>query len=106
MDLRNRIYLLAAAALALLLLLAACSDPTPTPTVPPPVVSETVQLNADGSGDYASLPEAVAAVSPGAVIHLSAGTFKLASPLAIDKPLQLIGAGMNETEIVSGARMG
>jgi parallel beta-helix repeat protein len=103
MDLRNRIYLLTAAVFALLLLLAACSDSRATPTVPPPAVPEPVELYPDGSGDYATLPEAIAAVSPGAVIHLAAGTFDLTAPLTIDKPLQLIGAGMNETEIVSGA---
>jgi parallel beta-helix repeat protein len=103
MDLRNRTCFVAAAALALTLLLAACSDAVPTHTIAPTAVFETVELNAAGSGDYATLPEAVAAVSPGAVIHLAAGTYRLTAPLTIDKPLQLIGAGMDETQIVSDA---
>jgi parallel beta-helix repeat protein len=103
MNPRARIYLGVAALLAMLSLLAGCSDPQPSPTTPPTIQVETVQIYADGTGDYATLSEAIAAVSPGAIIRLAAGTYQLATPLTVNKPVQLIGAGMNETEIVSAA---
>jgi len=63
----------------------------------------TVRVAPDGSGDYPSLEAAVDAVAPGSTINLDAGTYRLAEPLDIDKPLNLVGAGMDQTEIVSAA---
>jgi len=57
----------------------------------------------DGSGDYATLDEAVAAAAPRATITLGPGMYRLLRGLEIDTSLTLIGAGMDETEIVSGA---
>jgi len=71
--------------------------PTPTPNLEP----VTVRLAADGSGEYESLEAAVEAVPPGSSILLDAGTYRLVGPLEIDKPLSLLGAGLEET-IVSG----
>ena len=80
---------------ALLPTATAMIQPTPTPDMRP----VTVQVNADGSGDYASLPEAVAAVPPGSTIQLAAGTYTLPETLEIEKPLHIIGAGPQETII-------
>jgi parallel beta-helix repeat protein len=56
----------------------------------------------DGSGDYATL-EAVAAAAPRATITLGPGIYRLIHGLEIDTTLTFVGAGMDETEIVSGA---
>ncbi len=99
------------------------ADPTATPAadVPPaeePSVSRSkatstpevvdsepvrVAVRADGSGDFATLAEAVAAVAPGSTIELGSGTYALESVLEIDKPLTLEGAGRDETEISGDA---
>ena len=76
--------------------LATQQAPTAVPTAAPVVV----HLESDGSGEYASLAEAVEAVPEGSTIRLGAGTF-LIEPLEIDKPLHLAGAGIDETVIVS-----
>ena len=54
----------------------------------------------DGSGDFRSLEEAVSKAQPGATLYLKAGIHRLAHPLALDKPLTLIGEGMETTQIV------
>jgi parallel beta-helix repeat protein len=54
----------------------------------------------DGSGNFRSLEEAVQQARPGAVIYLKAGIHRLKHPLVIDKPLTLIGEGMETTRIV------
>jgi len=63
----------------------------------------TVHIAPDGSGDYASLEAAVSAVPPWSTLMLDPGSHRLGGPLDIDKPLQLVGAGMDETEIASEA---
>ncbi|MGD8465626.1 MAG: right-handed parallel beta-helix repeat-containing protein, partial [Anaerolineae bacterium] len=77
--------------------------PLPTATLPPTATPTpgpmTVQVAADGSGDFAGLAEAVAAVSPGSTIQLAAGTYPLSASLEISKSLTLTGAGMDATEI-------
>lgn len=57
----------------------------------------------DGSGDYLTLEEAVAAAAPRATITLGPGTYRLVRALQIDTSMTFLGAGMDETEIVSGA---
>lgn len=59
-----------------------------------------IRVEADGSGDYATLAEAVANAPAGSVIILGAGTHRLAAPLEISQTLTLVGAGMDETEVV------
>jgi parallel beta-helix repeat protein len=71
---------------------------TSTLEPPDPV---TVRVAPDGSGDYASLEEAVEAVPPASTINLDPGNYQLSSALEIDKSLSLRGAGMDET-IVAG----
>ena len=77
---------------------AATVAPTPTPSGP-----RTVQVAPDGSGDYASLEEALEAVPAGSTILLDAGTYALASTLNIDKSIALRGAGMDVTFITGTA---
>lgn len=63
--------------------------------------SLVICVEADGSGDYTSLEEAIGAAEHGAIIKLGPGTYELARPLRIRKPLRLVGSGMDETEIIS-----
>jgi parallel beta-helix repeat protein len=79
------------------------STPTDTPTAMPVRPPADIRLNADGSGDYPTLEKALAAASSGETILLEAGTYSLAQSLEVDKPLTLLGAGMDQTEIVSEA---
>ena len=74
--------------------------PTDTRT-PEPV---TVRVAPDGSADYLSLEMAVDAVPTGSIIILEPGTYRLTRPLDIRKTLSLVGAGMDQTEIVSEAK--
>ena len=69
-----------------------------TTTVPIPPGALVVAP--DGSGDFRSLEEAVPKAQPGATLYLKAGAHRLAHPLALDKPLTLIGEGMETTRIV------
>jgi parallel beta-helix repeat protein len=62
----------------------------------------TVRVSPDGSGDYTTLGEAVQDAPAGSRILLGAGTYRLDAPLNIGKALSLQGAGMDQTEIVSG----
>ena len=80
-------------------------EPTVTtfPLAPPslPVPSVAISLNADGSGDYASLEETVKNAPDGAAIHLSAGTYHISEPLKVVKSIQLLGSGMDTTMIMT-----
>ena len=60
----------------------------------------TVHIAADGSGDYPSLEEALAAVPPESTILLDPGTYRLKHKLEIDKTISLRGAGMDQTIVV------
>ena len=72
----------------------------PPTSVPAPV--STFTLAADGSGDYPTLEEARSAPG-GATVHLGPGTYRVERRLNIRKAIHLMGAGMDETEIVSEA---
>lgn len=63
---------------------------------------DEIYVAVDGSGDYPALEQAVAAAAPEATITLGPGLYRLIRGLEIDRSLTLIGAGMDETEIVSG----
>jgi parallel beta-helix repeat protein len=100
------------------LIVAACGNPTSTPpvtsspeatgsagvsegqTADPP--RDEIYVEAGGGGDYTMLEEAVAAAASRATITLGPGTYRLLRGLEIDTSLTLIGAGIDETEIVSG----
>ena len=79
--------------------------PTPsrTPTRPAtptrPTGPTTVWLEADGSGDYATIQEAIDAVEPGSTLVLGEGTFRPSRNLSIAKPISILGAGINLTTI-------
>ena len=63
----------------------------------------TLKINADGSGDLATLEEALAFAAGGSTIELSAGEFIVVQTLDIDRPLTISGAGMEQTTILSEA---
>jgi parallel beta-helix repeat protein len=86
-----------------MVVVSACgSSPSVTeaPTVDPP--RDEISVAVDGSGDYSTLEEALAAAQPRATITLGPGEYRLIRGLEIDTSLTLIGAGMDGTEIVSG----
>jgi len=72
--------------------------PSPTPDLSP----VTVQVNADGSGDYATLHDAVVAVPAGSSINLGAGVYTLPETLKIEKTLSILGVDPQQT-IIRGA---
>lgn len=83
------------------LLSAAASTPAPPPRATPSGI--VVWMEADGSGDYATLEEAVDNAPETAAIVLGPGTYRLDQPLTIDKSLRLYGAGMDVTQVASDA---
>jgi parallel beta-helix repeat protein len=60
-------------------------------------------VEADGSGDYPTLEEALEEAPEEAFIFLGPGTYRLEQRLDVSEPLRLVGAGMDQTEIVSEA---
>jgi parallel beta-helix repeat protein len=84
------------------------SDTTPTPTPEQDNQTRyfptTLHLEADSSGDYATLEEAVQYASPGATIILGSGTYRLTKPLEIRQSLRLVGESADQIEIVSTAK--
>ena len=64
-----------------------------------PVVA--IHLEADGSGDYPTLEEAVQQIGGGGAITLGVGTYRLSQPLEINKSISLIGAGVDQTIVAA-----
>lgn len=62
-----------------------------------------VTIAPDGSGDLPTLTEAVLQCPPDATIRLLPGEYHLSNPLSISQPVILVGAGMEQTRIVSDA---
>ena len=105
------------AAAILLLAVTACSLPsslaqrstaipsaipaTETPTLTPTAAPTTVHLLDDGSGDYASLVQAVESVAPGSTIILAEGSYDVSPNLIVTKPITIQGAGMDKTFITA-----
>ncbi len=81
------------------------TEPAPSVTVAPtaPASVLSIRLEADGSGDYGSLREAFLAADPGATITLGPGSFRLDEATTIVAEVHLVGAGRDQTEIVSDA---
>ena len=86
--------------------------PTPSPTLAQPTAVPAtptksspdradIRLEADGSGDYTTLLDALRAAQDGATITLGAGTYRLDSAYTITRSLTLVGAGADQTAIVS-----
>ncbi|MBN1921008.1 MAG: right-handed parallel beta-helix repeat-containing protein [Anaerolineae bacterium] len=76
------------------------ASPTPVPTLATP---QSLTVNPAGTGDFTTLPAAIAAAAPNSQLNIAAGTYTLDAPLEIDKPLTLSGAGMEQTVIVSSS---
>ncbi|MCK4472508.1 MAG: right-handed parallel beta-helix repeat-containing protein [Anaerolineae bacterium] len=89
--------------LALLSLLVGCGAPAAIPTPISLATPTPIRVDADDSKDSPGLVEAVRLAPDGATILLGPGTYHLAEPLDIRKPLRLVGTGVDETEIVSKA---
>ena len=89
--------------LVLLSLLVGCGAPAATPTPISLATPTPIRVDADDGKDSPGLVEAVRLAPDGATILLGPGTYRLAEPLDIRKPLRLVGAGMDETETVSKA---
>ena len=49
------------------------------------------------------MEEALRHAPSGATVTLGPGTYRLMEPLDVDKPLRLVGTGMDQTEISSEA---
>lgn len=105
---RNRIHLIS---LIALLAVSACGSaatpvpsPTPEPTAEPSLVpkADDIYIAVDGSGDYPALEQAFRAAAPDATITLGPGEYRLIAGIEIPNSLNLVGAGVDETEIVSG----
>lgn len=65
----------------------------------------TIRVEADGSTvEYRSLEDALNQVPDGGRIVLGSGTYRLKRPLDISRPVTLVGAGMDQTEITCKAR--
>jgi len=83
------------------------SEVSETPAVSPEPTEERprdeIYVAVDGSGDYPAFEQALAAAASRATITLGPGSYRLIYGLEIDKALRIVGAGMDETEIVSGA---
>jgi parallel beta-helix repeat protein len=58
----------------------------------PPETGEA-WVYADGSGDFATLEEAVGGLGAGSTIHLGSGTFTLTDGIAVTRDLELVGMG-------------
>ncbi|MBN1451840.1 MAG: right-handed parallel beta-helix repeat-containing protein [Anaerolineales bacterium] len=101
------------AALVVLALIGCGSTtkPTPTPTntqiptsTPKPTntpVPDRIHLEADGSGDFATLEQAISNAPEFATITLGPGTYNLIGRLDVKKSVTLVGAGLDKTEIVA-----
>jgi parallel beta-helix repeat protein len=61
------------------------------------VTSEIIYLKADGTGDYATLEEAIAGASAGAMIMLAKGTYEITDYIEIKKSIAIMGAGADKT---------
>lgn len=61
-------------------------------------------VSLDGGGDFLSLEPAIVRAPPGATIHLRAGTHRLRRLLKIDKPLSLVGDGMDATHAICSTK--
>jgi len=97
-----RLALLVALLAVVGLFLAACGS-TPAPTATPEPEPLYVRVHADGSGEYGSLEATIETVPAGSTLVLDTDTYRLSGPLTITKALKLVGAGMDQTTILSEA---
>jgi parallel beta-helix repeat protein len=74
---------------------------TPAPEAAPAMDLSEIHLEANGSGDFPTIGEALAIADQGATLFLGAGTYRLEQVLTFGDAVHLVGAGMDQTEIVS-----
>ena len=101
---RSRLVLACVVCLGVAIVLGGCGKPKHGPSVSakPVVVAPTsLHVQASLQGSSASLSSAVAKIADGGTITLAAGTYDLNQLLTVDKSVQLVGAGMGQTLIVS-----
>jgi parallel beta-helix repeat protein len=60
---------------------------------------KTVTISSDGSGDFATIKEAIEGIPPDSIVLLDEGQFNLDEPLLIQKSLTIQGAGASLTTI-------
>jgi parallel beta-helix repeat protein len=60
-------------------------------------------LAADGSGDFATLEDALLAIPDGATLHVAAGTYELTEPVSFWQSVTIVGEGSKSTVISSSA---
>ncbi len=76
--------------------------PRATPTeIAVPTRSGTITVAADGSGDFPTLAQAVAAAASGATIRLGPGAYSLGEGLRLTRPISSLGEGMDQTEVTA-----
>jgi len=80
-------------------------EPTEAPTSQPPAGQGEMEisLKPDGSGDYATLADAIRSAPDGACISLEPGTYPLDEAITVERALTLEGAGEDQTIVVSSA---
>lgn len=69
------------------------------------LTSTSVSISSDGSGDFATIEEAIEEIEPNTIILLDEGRFELSGPLLIEKSLTIQGVGAGQT-IISNASGG
>ncbi|MBP1466216.1 right-handed parallel beta-helix repeat-containing protein, partial [Candidatus Chloroploca sp. M-50] len=72
-------------------------------SAPQPGVTLVVTPGASEDEAGVRLVEAVAAAPAGGVLHVAAGTYRLAQPLVVHKPLTLTGEGQDQTRLLCAA---
>ena len=78
-------------------------DPTTPPPNDQPPDDLTYDIHADGSGDFATLDQALESVPAGSTLRLGAGTFLFDETLQVSSSLQIVGNGSDTTTISSSA---
>ena len=70
-----------------------------TPPADDPATGAVVRVMADGSGDYATIADAISAAAPDTTIEIGPGVY--AEALVVDKPLQFIGTGERAQTVIT-----
>lgn len=73
---------------------------SPQAPLPPARDPQVVRVELDGTGDAASLEEALRLVQPGGTIRLGPGVYRLSGPLELPDGLRLVGAGSDKTHLL------
>ncbi len=79
------------------------SQPAVLPDQPAKPAEPEIKVTLDGGGEFRTLAEAVAGAPAGATLRLSPGAHRLDEPLEINKPLTLVGAGIDKCQVIGRA---